>query len=107
MLRFMETTLNREEAFQGHRPCSAHGSTHQFAEGLLWHVLDGFPHVTQWMDGGAIAAGQVVPCNRDEVVLATLQVQHKDIFDLLLARVEIRCCWAVHKNLKLNLHRTT
>lgn len=107
MLCFMETTLNREEAFQGHRPCSAHGSTHQFAEGLLWHVLDGFPHVTQWMDGGAIAAGQVVPCHRDEVVLATLQVQHKDIFDLLLARVEIRCCWAVHKNLKLNLHRTT
>lgn len=47
MLRFMETTLNREEEFQGHRPCSAHGSAHQFVEGLLWHVLDGFPHVTQ------------------------------------------------------------
>lgn len=59
------------------------------------------------MDRGAVAAGQIVSCHRDEVVLATLQVEDQDVFDLLLTKIKIWRCWAVYKNLKLNVHRTT
>ncbi len=41
------TTPNGEEIFKGTVAASAHGSAHQFLEGLLWHVLDGLSHLTQ------------------------------------------------------------
>lgn len=85
-----ETTVTVEKVFQGHCCCAAHGSTNHLAEGLLWHVLDGLPQLTQGMDGGAVAAGQVVSGHRDEVVLAALQVEYQDVFNLFLARIKLR-----------------
>lgn len=58
------------------------------------------------MDGGAVAAGQVVSHHGDEVVLATLQVEHQDVLHLLLPTVQFGRRRAVHKNLKLNVHGT-
>lgn len=80
------------------------GPTHQLPEGLCWHVLDGFPHLTQGADGRAEAAGQVVSRHGNKVVLATLQVEHQDLLDPLFARVEIRSRRAVYENLQVYVH---
>lgn len=79
--------------------------THQLPEGLCWHLLDGFPHLTQRADGRAEAAGQVVSRHGNKVVLATLQVEHQDLLDSLLARVEIGSRRAVNENLQVYVHR--
>lgn len=83
------------------------GLTHKLPEGLCWHVLDGFPHLTQGADGHAEAAGQVVSRHGNEVVLATLQVEHQDLFDPLLAQVKIGSRGAVYENLQVYIHRGT
>lgn len=81
------------------------GPTHQLPESLCRHVLDGLPHLTQGADGRAEAAGQVVSRHGNEVVLATLQVEHQDLLDSLPARVEIGSRRAVHENLQVYVHR--
>lgn len=80
------------------------GPAHQLPEDLCRRVLDGLPHLTQGADGGAEAAGQVVSRHGNEVVLAALQVEHQDLLDLLLARVEIGSRRAVHENLQVDVH---
>lgn len=82
-------------------------NTNQFTKGFSRHVLDGLSQLTQQMEGGAIAAGQIVSWHRNEVVFATLQVEDQDVFNQLRTKIKFRCCWAIYKNLKLNVHRTT
>lgn len=82
-------------------------SADQFAERFLRHFLDGLLQITQREDGGAVAAGQVVPCHGYEVVLPPLQVQHQNVFNLFRARVEFGRRGAVYEYLELNVHRSS
>lgn len=108
LIKSFHTFLHVRRKLQKYSPhLFMSGSTYKFTYGLQRHVLDGVLHVTQWIDGGAIAAGQVVSRNRDKVVLAKLQVEHQDVLNLFLARVEIRRRCVIYKKLKLNIYRTT
>jgi len=79
-------------------------TTHQSLHSLQGHVPYGLPQPAQGADGRAIAAGQVVPGDGQEVVLAALQVQHQDVLDLLEAQVEVRRRGAVNKHIQVDVH---
>lgn len=57
----------------------------EFGDGDL---SDGLLHAAQGVQRCAKAAGQVVSGNGDEIVFATVQMQHQDVFNGVLARVQ-------------------
>ena len=64
--------------------------THQVDELGDGELADGLLHTAQGLQRGAKAAGQVAARDGDKIVLAPVQVQHQDVLDLVLARVEQR-----------------
>lgn len=73
------------QASLGKKSCSR---THQVYEFGDWNFSDGSLHPAQGLERGAKAAGQVGATDGQEIVLASVQVQDKDILNFILARVE-------------------
>lgn len=63
-------------------------NTHQVDELADRDLTDGLLHAAQCLQRGPEAAGQVVPRNGDEVVFAPIQVQHQNVFNGVLSRIE-------------------
>ena len=74
--------------------------THVVAAGLAFphqvnefgdgNLSDGLLHAAQSLQRGAKAAGQVVAGDGNEVVLATVQMEHQDVLYGVLCRVQQR-----------------
>ena len=71
-------------------PSLAPRRPHQVDELGDGDLPDGFLHAAQGVQRRAEAAGQVVPRDGDEEVLAAVQVQHQDVVDGVPAGVEQR-----------------
>ena len=63
---------------------------------------NGLQVVYERLDAGAEAAGQVRATDGDEQVLSSLEMQHQDVFDALLARRQQVRRLRVDVNLDLN-----
>lgn len=63
---------------------------HQIDEFRDGYLSDGFLHAAQRLQRGAKAAGHVVARDGNEVVLATVQMQHQDVLYGVLSRVQQR-----------------
>ena len=78
-------------------------STHQVDELGDGDLPDGLLYVAQGLQRGTEAAGQVVAGDGDEVVLASVQVQHQDVFDGVLSQVEQRHRVLAHVHIQEDL----
>lgn len=77
--------------------------SHQVDEFGDGDLSDGLLHAAQGVQRRAKAAGQVVSRNGDEIVFAAVQMQHQDVFDGVLARVQQRDWVFTHVHLQINL----
>lgn len=64
--------------------------SHQIDEFRDGYLSDGFLHAAQSLQRGTEAAGHVVARDGNEVVLATVQMQHQNVLDGVLSRVQQR-----------------
>lgn len=77
--------IRRESGLSGLKSCFR---THQVYEFGDWNFSDGSLHPAQGLERGAKAAGQVGPTDGQEIVLPSVQVQDKNIFNFILTRVQ-------------------